>query len=275
MMRQANRFPAGATRINRSKCSSNASAASIPWAASRGAQARRFDKRFVFHRTPLYFLQCSVPFELEITLKVLSSSNMDTKPVKGEYLEVLLRSPRTIFSTKDAALLWSEGRPQTVTSRLNKYVKAGKLHRVHRGLFAKDKNYNAFELATRVYTPAYISFETVLAKAGVIFQFYSQIFVASYLTRELVIGGQSYALKKIRDSILTNRAGIEAKENYFVASPERAFLDVVYLNKEYHFDNLGSINWDKVAEILSIYGGNKRMEAKIKKYRTAAQKGRT
>ena len=62
-------------------------------------------------------------------------------------------------------------------------------------------------------------------------------------------------------------------ETYVIASKERAFLDMLYLYKEYHFDNLESINWEKVAEILPIYGGNKRMAAKLKKYREAAQKG--
>jgi len=43
-------------------------------------------------------------------------------------------------------------------------------------------------------------------------------------------------------------------------------LDVVYLNTDYHFDNLSILNWDKVFEILTIYGGNKRMEKAVKKY---------
>jgi len=87
---------------------------------------------------------------------------MDKIPTKGEYLEVLLRSSKTIFSTKDAALLWNENDNTVVTDRLKKYVKAGKLVRPYRGLCAKDKNYNRFELATRIYTPSYISFETEL-----------------------------------------------------------------------------------------------------------------
>ena len=33
---------------------------------------------------------------------------MDNKQKKGEYLDILLRSPKTVFSTKDAALLWGE-----------------------------------------------------------------------------------------------------------------------------------------------------------------------
>lgn len=190
---------------------------------------------------------------------------MDNKLKKGEYLDAILRSSNTIFSTKDAALLWGEERNSTVSVRLNKYVRAGKLIRVHRGLYAKDRNYEKFELATKIYTPSYISFETVLAKAGVVFQFYSQTFVASYLTREITGDGKKYSFKRISDLILTNRTGIEAKNNYYIASPERAFLDIVYLNRNYHFDNLLPLSWESVFDILPIYK-NKSMERRVKKY---------
>ena len=196
---------------------------------------------------------------------------MDNKPKKGEYVDVLLRSSRTIFSTKDVALLWSEEREDTVSIRLNKYVRSGKMIRVRRGLYAKDKNYDKFELATKIYTPSYISFETVLAKAGIVFQFYGQIFVASYVTREITTDDQTYSYKRVRDSILTNRIGVEAKDNYYIASPERAFLDVVYSNKDYHFDNLSPLNWERVFEILPIYE-NKNMEKKVKRYHKSINK---
>mgnify|MGYP001568195597 CR=1 FL=1 len=198
---------------------------------------------------------------------------MDNKLKKGEYLGMLLRSPKTIFSTKDVALLWSEERENTVSARLNKYVRSGKLIRVRRGLYAKDENYDKSELATKIYTPSYISFETVLAKAGVVFQFYGQIFVASYVTREVTIDDQTYSYKRIRDSILTNRIGVEAKDNYYIASPERAFLDVVYSNKDYHFDNLSPFNWERVFEILPIYN-NKSMEKKVKRYHKSVNKSK-
>ena len=196
---------------------------------------------------------------------------MDNKPKKGEYLDVLLRSSRTIFSTKDVALLWGEEREDTVSIRLNKYVRSGKLMRVRRGLYAKDKNYDKFEMATKIYTPSYISFETVLAKAGIVFQFYGQIFVASYVTREITTDDQTYSYKRVRDSILTNRIGVEAKDNYYIASPERAFLDVVYLSKDYHFDNVSSLNWEKIFEILPIYD-NKRMGKRVKRYHKSINK---
>ena len=65
---------------------------------------------------------------------------------------------------------------------------------------------------------------------------------------------------------MTNNDGIEIKDNYSIASTERAFLDLLYLNKDYHFDNLSPLNWDKIYALLPLYGGNQRMERMLKKY---------
>lgn len=113
--------------------------------------------------------------------------------------------------------------------------------------------------------PSYISLETVLSKEGVVFQHYDKIFVVSYLTREIVCDGQTYVFKKIKNPVLTNSLGIEKKENYSMAIKERAFMDILYLYKDYHFDNLASINWDVCFDLLPIYG-NKAMEKKLKSY---------
>ncbi len=190
---------------------------------------------------------------------------MDKIPTKGEYLEVLLRSHQTIFSTKDAALLWNENDNSVVTDRLKKYVKSGKLFRAYRGLYAKDQKFDQFELATRIYTPSYISFETVLTREGVNFQYYGNIFVASYVNREISVGEQKITFVRMKDYVLSNTTGIEHKDGYAIATRERAFLDRVYVSKDYHFDNLANLNWDKVFEILPIYH-NKRLEKKIKEY---------
>ena len=98
------------------------------------------------------------------------------------------------------------------------------------------------------------------------FQHYDRIFVATYQSKEIVCDNQTFAFKTIKSPILTNPAGIENREFYSIASPERAFLDVVYLHKDYHFDNLSPLDWDKVYGILPIYGGNKRMEDRVKEY---------
>lgn len=178
----------------------------------------------------------------------------------------ILRSDNTVFTFKDISIIWCDTNKKAVIAAVNYYVKTGALYRIRRGVYAKDKNYDKSELATKIFSPSYISFETVLARAGIIFQFYGQIFIASYLTREITADGHTYSYRKIKDSVLINHVGIEHEKNLTVASPERAFLDVVYLNKDYHFDNLSNLNWEKVFEILPIYGSNKRMQKKVEQY---------
>ena len=184
---------------------------------------------------------------------------------KGEYLDILLRSQKTVFSTKDVALLWGAEDSDTVSVRLNYYVKHGKLIRLHRGLYAKDKNYNRRELANKLYTPSYISFETVLLQEGLTFQWYDTVFLAGRVSRELEVDGQKYEFNKLKDDVLTNTLGIVKKDNYYIATKERAFLDRIYLNGKYHFDNLDGLNWDKCFEIVKIYN-QKSMIKKLQSY---------
>lgn len=183
---------------------------------------------------------------------------------KGQFLEVLLRSPKTVFTFEDVALLWGEPGRQVTRVRLNYYIGKGKLYRIRRGLYAKDKNYNTLECAARIYPPSYVSFETVLAQEGLIFQFHAQISVASYLTRDIEIHGQVYSFRKIKMPILTNPTGVENKGEISLATQERAFLDTLYIHGDYYFDNLSRLNWNKVLEILPIYQ-NQRMEKQIQK----------
>lgn len=189
--------------------------------------------------------------------------------MEKDYISKVLRCPNTVFTLKDLSLLWGEVNADYLKKRVYRYVKSGKMYAIRRGLYAKDKKYDRLELATKIYTPAYVSFETVLARAGVVFQYYNQVFIASYLTREITADGGQYALKKIKDVILTNHSGLENKNTYFIASPERAFLDVLYLNKDYHFDNVSTLDWGKVRALLPIYGGNQRMAKAVAKLLTA------
>lgn len=180
-------------------------------------------------------------------------------------LITVLRSPSSVFSFKEIFLASGETNPSLLRRRLHYYVQKRELYAIRRGLYAKDSHYDRREVATKIFTPAYISFETILLEAGVIFQYYSTIFVATYQTKDIVCDGQSYSFKKIKDTILTNSAGVENRGTYYAASKERAFLDILYLNKDYHFDNLSVLNFNKVCALLPLYN-NKRMEKKVHAY---------
>jgi len=185
-----------------------------------------------------------------------------TNTHKGGYLATILKSNKTVFTSKDIAILWGEAASPATWVRINYYVQKGELIRLRKGIYAKSGGYNKLELATRIFTPAYVSFETVLAKEGLIFQFYEKIFMASYLTREFIINDQIYTLRKVKDAVLTNPMGIEHREETSVATKERAFLDTLYINSDYQIDNLQGLNWEKVFEILPIYT-NQRMKKAV------------
>ena len=177
----------------------------------------------------------------------------------------LYQSPKTILTNKDLALLWEETNPINLKSKIGYYVKQGALIRLTRGVFAKDANYSAKELATSIYTPSYISFETVLREAGVIFQHYDTIFVAAPWPAAKKIGKYNFTFRKLKDRVLFSSVGVKNENNYSIATPERAFLDTIYLSPEYYFDNLKSINWERCAELVKIYG-NKKLIKRFKKY---------
>ena len=178
----------------------------------------------------------------------------------------IYQSAKTILTSKDLALLWQETNPNNLKAKIAYYAKQNVLQRLTRGVFAKDKNYEPKELAVSIYAPAYISFETALREAGLIFQYYETIFVASPWSKTMTIDKHKFTFRKLKDSVLYNPAGVIQQKGYGLAMPERAFLDMIYLFPDYYFDNLKSINWEKCEEMVRIYD-NKQLIKRLNKYR--------
>jgi predicted transcriptional regulator of viral defense system len=176
----------------------------------------------------------------------------------------IYKKPQTIFTFKEISLLFPQLSYKNLKSKVSYFARAGKLKRVRKGIYAKE-DFNFLELANKIYTPSYISFETVLEKEGIIFQKYQTIFVASYLSRKIKIGEQEIFYRKIKSEVLLNSLGVEERNFYFIASKERAFLDSIFLYKDYYFDNLQPINWDRVEEIKKIYS-SKILEKRVAQY---------
>ena len=181
----------------------------------------------------------------------------------------LYQSPKTILTIKDIALIWEETNTVNLLSKVKYYAKQGSLIRLTRGIFAKDKNYNPKELATSMYTPSYISFETVLREAGIMFQHYDTILVAGPWSLSKKIGAYTFTFRKLKDTVLFNSAGVVNKETYSIATAERAFLDMIYLFPKCSFDNLKSMNWERCKELAKIYDNQqlaKRLDTYQKRY---------
>lgn len=177
----------------------------------------------------------------------------------------LYQFSKTILTNKDLALIWQETNPDNLKAKISYYVKRGVLIRLTRGVFAKETNYEPKELATSIYTPSYISFETALQKDGVIFQHYETIFAAGPWSKTVKIDEHTITFRKLQEEILYNHAGIVYRDNYSIATPERAFLDTIYLFPKYYFDNLKVLNWPVCFELAKIYQ-NKQLIKRLNRY---------
>jgi hypothetical protein len=172
---------------------------------------------------------------------------------KNDIIFELYKCPRMVFRINDIALLMGREKDSSLHKILNYYVKSGKLLNPRKGFYAKE-GYLPEELACLLYPPTYISLEYVLQRARVVFQYDSAVTNVSYLTREIKIESQTFRYRKIKDEILTNTEGIILnKNNINIATPERAFLDILYLNGVFYFDNSQILNKKNVAKLLPIY----------------------
>jgi len=177
----------------------------------------------------------------------------------------IYKSSKTILTNKDLALLWNKNNKDELNDSISYYTKKKSLIRLTRGVFAKDHDYDPKELGTSIYAPSYVSFETVLRESGVIFQHYDTLFIASKWPKTVKIDKHIITFRKLKDSVLFSPTGIINKENYSIATKERAFLDMIYLFPNYYFDNLDSIDWEKCNRIVKIYN-NKQLVKRLNRY---------
>jgi hypothetical protein len=187
--------------------------------------------------------------------------------MKNNIILSIFSDRRTVFRLKDIALLTNDANFQSLNRKINYAVRTGKLMNPRKGIYVKP-GYNTQELACSVFTPCYISLEYVLQRAGVIFQYDTTITSISYLSRKIVIDGNNYSYRKLKNNVLLNTSGILRKEdNTNIATAERAFLDMLYLEKDYYFDNINPLDKEKLEELLPAYNSkelNKRLNKLLK-----------
>lgn len=173
--------------------------------------------------------------------------------MSSDLIYKLYSNTRTVYSLQEIAMLLNEPDAQKLKQQINYYVRTGKLKNPRKGIYAKE-NYSVEELACKVFKPSYISLEYVLQKSGVVFQYDSRITNISYLSRTISIDKTLYVYRKIKNDILYNSNGIIMNDNgVSIATPERAFLDTLYLNREYYFDTMKSLNQESILRILPIF----------------------
>ncbi|WP_411821237.1 type IV toxin-antitoxin system AbiEi family antitoxin domain-containing protein [Leptospira sp. 'Mane'] len=137
-------------------------------------------------------------------------------------------------------------------AKLSKMIRSGEVVHVKRGIFleAQDTDYSLKSLASVIYGPSYISFESALAHHGLIPERVYAITSATYNKNKnksfsTPIGDFHYFYlpKEIYPyGILREEEG---GQGYLMATPEKAILDLLYKSKNINSpDDLESFLWE-------------------------------
>jgi len=164
----------------------------------------------------------------------------------------LIRLDRHLYHSNDLAILWGISSKNTLYTAVKRYVLKGVLIPVYKGLYSTIplSQLDPLELGVAVvHKYAYLSTESVLAQAGVIYQAIHKYTFISSVSKKITIGDKSFIYRKLKDEYLNNPAGIDNQNGIFTASVERAAADMLYFDKNYHFDVPENIDWKKMNDI--------------------------
>jgi len=113
---------------------------------------------------------------------------------------------------------------------LNRLVKQGELIRITSGIYILPEQYGEIErIANALYFPSYLSFDTALAKFGVISQLpYTLMFATPLKTKTIQLSNYKAEYKKIKKELFFGYT--TNKEGLLIATPEKALFDIYYIS---------------------------------------------
>lgn len=159
------------------------------------------------------------------------------------FLQKLYQTQQSVFNLNDLTILLEEENYDRLKSRIAYYVKKWYLNRIRNWIFVKE-TFDPKELVCKIYTPSYVSFETILQEHSVSYQYDSTLYIASYLSRYIEIPYKNSIIKiqyrKMKDDILFDQEWITKKDFYWEATAKRAIKDMRYLKPDFYFDKEGN-----------------------------------
>jgi len=192
-----------------------------------------------------------------------------------EALEIVGEDP--VFDT--GLLLAGDVNPKDVRRQLSRWVSAGKLIQLRRGLYALAPPYrkttpHPFLIANRMVRGSYVSLQTALAYHGMIPEYVpTMTSVTTYRAGTFDTALGTYAYHHIDDSLLFGHELLDVGEGQhaYVASREKALLDLIYLEpgrdglialKGMRLHNLGHLDLDRLHD-LAVRSGRPKLRRAV------------
>ncbi len=165
-----------------------------------------------------------------------------------------------------------------IRRQLSRWVRAGKLVQLRRGLYALAAPYRRVEphpflIANRIDRGSYVSRQSVLAYRGLIPEYVptvTSVTTGRPGTRETPFGRFDYRHVKRAWFTSYNREAVERGQEAFVATAEKALLDVVYLEtdadteaylSELRLQNLEALDLSRLVALAKASGRPKLLRA--------------
>lgn len=191
-----------------------------------------------------------------------------------ELVEIVGDEP--LFET--GLLLAGDVDPGALRKQLSRWTAAGKLFQLRRGLYALAPPFqkirpHPFVIANRLAPGSYVSCQSALAFYGMIPE-YAPVVVSVASARpgrwDTPLG--SYVFRHIKRSLLHSYrlAHLGGRQQAFVASSEKALLDLIYLQpgaddpaylSELRLQNLGTLDVEELRRLASLSASPKLARA--------------
>ena len=146
-----------------------------------------------------------------------------------------------LFGLNELGSLFGTENRQTLYKKVQRLEKSGIIKKLIKGKYRfLLKDVGDFTLANFLYQPSYISLESALSFYSIITGFPHQIIsITIKKSKELEVGGKEYSYSRISPDLFW---GWEKKENFLIATPEKALLDYLYFAKK----GLRTLDWEEI-----------------------------
>jgi predicted transcriptional regulator of viral defense system len=147
--------------------------------------------------------------------------------MKGiELLRALQKINKPFYTIADMEKITALPR-ESLYVALKRWEIGGIIERVAQGIYVPmGSNISLENVAAQLYIPNYLSFESALAKQGILNLIpYTLTFATTRRTRKYTIQKREIEFRQISPQLFF---GFEMKNGFYIASPEKAFLDEVY-----------------------------------------------
>lgn len=175
---------------------------------------------------------------------------------KEELSQKVKELGKDIFTITDLKKLFPK--ESYIKSSLKRFKDSGFVVQIIKGVYSlKSDSLNIEKIATQIYYPSYISFESALSKYGIINQgFYKLTLATTRHSKKTTLAEVEVEYSKIKESLFF---GFNFFGETYIAEPEKAFLDELYLitkgfrTQNFSEWNLENLDKTKIKKYLGPY----------------------